>query len=87
MNFSYDASGVSGQTFSQFQKSREAWDTFNRIQTFDSNVSTLNKVSGANLRYYTFVNYEEKAQFTQGQLLHMKSLPYYSTLWFTVEKS
>jgi hypothetical protein len=86
MNFYYDASGFSGLTFSQNQKYKTAWDTFNRIQTFDSNVSTLNN-GGASLRYYNFSNYDEKNQFIEGQYLHLKALPYYSTLWFSINKS
>lgn len=82
--FVYDASGFSGLTFSQNQKNREAWNTFERIQLFNSNVSTMNN-SGANLRYYTFSNYSEKNQFTEGQLLHLKSHPYFSTLWYNIE--
>lgn len=87
MSFCWDASGFSCLTFSQSQKYKTSWATFARIQAFDSNVSTLNSTSGANLRYYTFSNYQEKNQFIEGQYLHLKSLPYYSTLWITVNKS
>ena len=87
MNFYYDASGFSGLTFSQNLRYKASWDTFTRIQTFDSNVSTLNATSGAGLRYYTFSNYEEKNKFIEGQYLHLKALPYYSSLWFSINKS
>jgi hypothetical protein len=87
MNFCYDASGFSALTFSQNLSYKTAWGTFARIQNFNSNVSTLNNTNGAGLRYYTFSNYAEKSQFTQGQSLHMKALPYYSTLWVTVENN
>lgn len=87
MSFCWDASGFSGLTFSQAQSYKTSWATFGRIQAFDSNVSTMNAMSGAGLRYYTFSNYQEKNQFIEGQFLHLKSLPYYSTLWLTVNKS
>lgn len=74
-------------SFQQNGQYKLAWDTFNRIQAFDSNVSTLRFQGAPNLYYYNFSNYAEKALFTQGQSLHFKSLPYFSTLWFTVSRN
>ena len=82
-----DISGMSGLTFSQNLTYRTAWNTFNRVQTFDSNVSTQIKSGVSGLQYYNFSNYIEKAQFTQGQYLHLQAYPYYSTLWYTVQKN
>ena len=82
-----DISGVTGLTSSQLLKYRENWNTFNRIQTFNSNVSTQIKNGTSGLQYYNYLNYDEKNMFTQGQLLHIQAQPYFSTLWYSVEKN
>ncbi len=74
-------------SFQQNGTYKTAWDTFNRIQMFDSNVSTLRFQGATNLHYYNFSNYTEKALFSQGQFLHYKSIPYLSTLWVTVQRN
>jgi hypothetical protein len=87
MNYCYDASGFIGMSFQQNQEYKTSWATFNRIQTFDSNVSTLRFQGSPNLYYYNFINYAEKAQYSQGQFLHYKSIPYLSTLWVSVQRN
>jgi len=86
MNFQ-DISGVSGLSFSQRLDYTNAWNTFNRIQTYNSNVSTLINSGTSGQHYYNFSNYTEKNMFNRGQLLHLQSYPYYSTLWYSVEKN
>lgn len=87
-NYCWDASGFIGNPFGLNQKYKTAWDTFNRIQTFNSNVSTLRFTTGnTSLQYYNYINYTEKINFEQGQFLHFKSLPGLSSLWLTVQKN
>lgn len=83
----FDISGVTGLTYSQFIQYNQAWTTFERIQRFDSNVSTQIHSGAVGLKYYNYSNYIEKNLFIQGQSLHMKAYPYYSTLWYTVQKN
>lgn len=87
MNTCYDASGFLCLNFQQNQLYKTAWDTFNRIQTYDSNISTLRFQGVPNLYYYNFSNYTEKALYSQGQFLHYKSIPYLSTLWVSVQRN
>ncbi len=87
MNTCYDASGFLCLSFQQNQIYKTAWDTFNRIQAYDSNVSTLRFGGATNVYYYNFSNYTEKALYSQGQFLHYKSIPYLSTLWVSVQRN
>jgi hypothetical protein len=86
MNF-VDISGAGGLSFAQNLEYRKAWNTFNRIQTYNSNVSTLIHQGATNQHYYNYNTYVEKAEFTRGQLLHLQAYPFYSTLWYSVEKN
>jgi hypothetical protein len=83
----FDASGFIGMSFGQNAKYETAWNTFRRIQLFNSNVSTLRASGDNTIRYYTFPTQNEILTFQQGQFLHFQSLPYLSTLWRTVEKN
>ena len=75
-------------TLNQSQKLiyKQAWNDFNRIQSFNSNVSTLRVLSNANdLTYYTFVSYAEKDSFRQGQFLHQQIYP--TSNWNAVQEN
>jgi hypothetical protein len=83
----FDASGFLCLGFGQKADYKTSWDTFTRIQLYDSNVST---VRGSSLRtppYYHFADYQEKNQYTEGRSLHIYSYPYLSTLWKPVQKN
>jgi hypothetical protein len=82
----FDASGFIGMSFGQNQAYTTAWNTFTRIQLYDSNVSTLRSGGAANLGYYQYPTQDELLRFKQGRQLHLQSLPYLSTLWKPVEK-
>lgn len=79
-----DLSGFLFLTSSQLLKYKQAWNTFNTIQTINSNVSTL-RSSGSSLTYYQFSNNTEMTNFKQGQFLHTQSYP--SMNWNTVEEN
>lgn len=83
----FDASGFIGMTFGQKAKYTHAWNTFQRIQLFDSNVSTLRATGDTTLRYYTYPTQTEILTFREGLALHLQSIPYLSTLWRPVEKN
>jgi hypothetical protein len=71
---------------SQKLKYQSAWNDYNRIQEFNSNVSTLRVLSNDNtLLYYTFVSYAEKDSFRQGQFLHQQI--YKTSNWNSVEQN
>jgi len=83
----FDASGFLVLTARQNQEYREAWDTFNRIQSVNSNVSTLRAIGKKDIWYYNYVSNVERMKFIEGQSLHMRTYPAFSTLWATVEKN
>jgi hypothetical protein len=84
----YDLSGASGLSFGIAQTNRAAWDTFTRVQLYDSNVSTIKGLgSTTTLHYYNFPTYAEKMQFTQGQFLHLQSYSVSKKLWYSVERN
>jgi hypothetical protein len=60
------------------------WNTFSRIQAYNSNISTIRSGGEKGVDYYSFLNYEEVTSFTQGQYLHVKRYP--NSNWATVSK-
>ncbi len=71
----FDLSGFSGlNCFTQLQY-KTYWNVFERIQAYNSNVSTLRAGGDLGLTYYQFVNTEERTEFTYGQILHVKRYP------------
>jgi hypothetical protein len=74
----FDVSGYLGLPISVKQRYEAQWNTYNRIQIANSNVSTL-KGGGdgraAGLSYYQFQSYFERNEFLNGQFLHQKRYP------------
>jgi hypothetical protein len=71
----FDLSGFLALSSSQALLYRQQWDTYNRIQTFNSNVSTIRAQGNRGISYYTYINFDEKDAFTNGQYLHQKRYP------------
>ena len=87
----YDLSGFSFLTQTQLLKYKGAWKTFETIQNYNSNVSTIRHTNPGTLRiygpaYYQFATTEEQGRYTQGRLLHLKVYPNLSTLWLPVSR-
>ena len=56
----------------------QAWNDFERIQSLNSNTSTVHSTyppSRLTQSYYQFVSYAEKNSFLQGQFLHVQTYP------------
>jgi hypothetical protein len=51
------------------------WNTFERIQGFNINVSTLRHAGDKTLTYYQFLNGDERTSFANGQSLHVRRYP------------
>lgn len=70
-----DISGLRFLTQTQLMNYREAWNIFNRVENFNSNVSTF-KVSHPKIlmNYYQFVDNSEKAKYRLGLFLHTQYL-------------
>jgi len=81
----FDLSGFTPLTESQVYQFRNDWNTFERIQAFNSNVSTQRASGILNVYYYTYVSNIEQNSFTKGQLLHTVRYP--TSNWDTVQKN
>jgi len=81
----FDLSGIGCVNQSQKLKYKESWYNFNRIQSFNSNISTMRHGGNTNLTYYTYVSYSEKESFRQGQFLHSQVYP--NSNWSVVQEN
>jgi len=70
-----DLSGFKFLSFAQKQEYSYAFQLFNNIQTYNSNVSTLRAGGASNLSYFQFVSNVDKTKFLQGRFLHIQSFP------------
>lgn len=71
----FDLSGFQGLPYSLKLKYESYWNTYNRIQTFNVEVSTLRNGGDKTATYYQYVSYAEKDAFVNGQSLHIKRYP------------
>jgi hypothetical protein len=80
-----DLSGFKFLTFSQKQEYQQAFQIFNKVQNYNSNVSTLRSAGQLNIPYYQFITNEEKTKFIQGRFLHVQSYP--NSTWPLVQEN
>jgi hypothetical protein len=80
-----DLSGFKFLTFSQKTEYQRAWQIFDNVQNYNSNVSTLRSAGEQTLTYFQFISGEEKTKFLQGRLLHIQSYP--NSNWDFVEQN
>jgi len=86
MSSCFDLSGFISLNDSQKLKYKEAWGTFDRVQSYNSNVSTIHQTTNnSTRRYYTFYSYDERTMFRIGQFLHTQRYP--NSNWKTVEEN
>ena len=76
----FDVSGFRGMTPIQFRIYKDAWNTFNRVQSYNSNISTQRGNGNTSLSYYQFFNNQERTLWRQGQTLFVTYLGYTSTI-------
>ncbi len=70
----------------QFLQYQTAWVTFDKVQAYNSNISTLraqNPTKYYYLTYYQFATQTEKATYTTGQFLHQQVYP--NSNWNSVQ--
>jgi len=83
----FDLSGFLGLSQDIKVTYKTWWDTFERVQAFDSNVSTFRaenkKVPGFE-SYYVFSS-TERTQFLGGRMLHIRRYP--TSNWTPVERN
>ena len=71
----FDLSGFRGMSPIQFRIYKDAWNTYNTVQSYNSNISTLRHAGNKSLFYYQYVNSAEMTQYKQGQFLHSQVYP------------
>jgi hypothetical protein len=80
-----DLSGFKFLNFAQKQEYQRAWQIFDNVQAFNSNVSTLRFQGNSNLTYFQFISGETKTKFIQGRFLHIQAYP--NSNWPFVEQN
>ena len=60
------------------------WNIYNRVQTYNSNVSTIRSTGDKTPSYYMYLNYDEVTGFRIGQFLHFQRYP--NSNWSEVSK-
>lgn len=71
----FDLSGIKGLTPIQFRIYKDAWNTFNTVQAYNSNISTLRAGGNKKLNYYQYYDQNERNQYRTGQMLHTQVFP------------
>jgi hypothetical protein len=60
------------------------WTTFETVQAFDLNISTLRSQGDKDQVYYIFQSYADQAAYTNGRMLHIQRYP--NSNWNPVPK-
>jgi len=66
---------MKGLTFTQYNDYRTGVATFNRVETYNSNVSTLRGNGKMTMMYYEFVSYQEQTDYTLGNMILLQNNP------------
>lgn len=80
----FDLSGLLALPQSTKILYQNAWNTFERIQGYNWNVSTIRSGGDTTPLYYTYVSMTEMNTFTIGQFLHVQRYP--TSNWAPVSK-
>jgi hypothetical protein len=81
----FDLSGFKGLSFGTAMQYKTDWNTFERIQDYNSNVSTSRALGSTGQTYYIYRSGDEKISFTNGQNLHYRRYP--DSNWNAVQKN
>ena len=84
MSQTFDLSGFLAVPSSLKILYQDYWSTYNRIQAFNSNVSTIRSAGDKSQRYYIYQSNDELNKFINGQALHVKRYP--TSNWAAVSK-
>jgi len=71
-----DISGIKWLNYSQLQDYSDSWYMFNRVEQFNSNVSTQKSLGKSTTPYYTFITSDDLTLYRQGAFLHAYYLGY-----------
>lgn len=68
--------GIKFMYYGQYTDLATGWETFRRIELYNSNVSTLRGQGNTDLNYYQFVTNQEQSYYRQGGVLFFTYLNY-----------
>jgi hypothetical protein len=80
----FDLSGFLALPSSVKLEYQDSWNVYNRIQIYNSNISTIRGNGDKTVIYYTYANYDELNSFTIGLYLHVQRYP--ASNWNPVSK-
>jgi hypothetical protein len=80
----FDLSGFLALPSSVKLEYQDSWNVYNRIQIYNSNISTIRGNGDKTVIYYTYANYDELNSFTIGLYLHVQRYP--TSNWNPVSK-
>jgi hypothetical protein len=63
---------IKGFTYTLYNYQKDCWNTWNTIESSNSNVSTAHGLGNYAWSYYTFTTKEEKNKFDIGLSLHVQ---------------
>ena len=69
-------SSITSLSYSQKYENTLGWDMFNRVERWNSNVSTLHSQGDSNAVYWKFASSEDISYYKNGALLHVQYLGY-----------
>ena len=81
----FDVSGFLGLSQSVLRDYKDWWNTFERIQAINSNISTQRAAGNTALTYYVYIDSQERVAFINGQALHIRRYP--DSNWAPVPKN
>jgi len=67
---------IKGLSIRQYDIYKKSWNTFDKIQSYNEQVSTIMASNPtAQVSYWRFENGDEKGRYIQGQYLHQQAYP------------
>jgi hypothetical protein len=66
--------------YNQINELATSWETFRRVEIYNSNISTQRGNGNTSLSYYQFFNNQERTMWRQGGTLFATYLGYTSTI-------
>lgn len=64
-----DISGIQSMYYGQLQDYKDSWETFRRVELYNSNISTIRAGGNTSLTYWQFQSFEDQTLYKQGAQL------------------
>ena len=71
----FDLSGFLAVPFSLKILYQSYWSTFDNVQAYNINISTMRNAGQVDQTYYVYQTYEEQNAYTIGRMLHIGRYP------------